>query len=143
MSFPHEIKDRLVAQGVGIYGTNIFIGKGSTLPPKGFVGAYLLIVETGGSGPDRVHNPGGALERPSAMISCGADSGPTARTMLAAALAAFGGADGLYNISLGTAPGTVTFYLSLTIRTAITDIGADGAGRPMYGFNVDAEKKPS
>ena len=134
MAFPYEIRDRLVAQGVGVYGTNIFIGAKALIPTG--AGPFLVIIETGGSGAARTQN-GFSTERPTAQISCRATTTPAARTMLQAAYDALGGANGLHNITLGV------WYVSLTPRQSLTDIGEDPVGRPMLAFNVDAEKQPS
>lgn len=134
MAFIYEIKDRLVAQGVGTYGTNIFIGAKAVIPAG--AGPYLSLVETGGSGAARTQN-GFSTERPSAKLTCRATTLPAARTMLQAAYDALGGADGLHNITLGV------WYLSVTPTQSITDIGTDEAGRAMVVFNIDAEKQPS
>lgn len=135
MAFPYEIKDRLVAQGVGVYGTNIFIGTLALIPAGD--GPYLSIIETGGTGAARTHN-GSSTERPGAQILVRAKTMPLARVMLQAAYDALGGADGLHNIDLGAVR-----YLSITARQTITDIGTDGAGRVMVSLNFDFEKKPS
>lgn len=135
MAFPYEIKDRLVAQGVGVYGTNIFIGSKAVIPTG--AGPYLSIIESGGSGASRTQG-GASTERPSAQLACRASTNAAARTMLQAAYDALGGADGLHNIDL-----TGVRYLSITPRQNITDIGLDDAGRAMVAYNIDAEKKPS
>lgn len=134
MAFPYEVKDRLVAQGVGVYGMNIFIGSKAAIPTGD--GPYLSISETGGSAPSLTQN--GSTTNPSAQVSCCAATMSAARTMLQLAYDAFGGADGLTNIDL-----TGVRYLRLKPVQDINDIGLDGAGRPMVAFNIDAEKKPS
>ena len=53
MPFLDEIKDRLVAQGVGTYGSNIFLGSKAVIPTGD--GPYLSIIETGGTGAIRTH----------------------------------------------------------------------------------------
>ena len=143
--FVHEIKDRLVAQGVGTYGTNIFIGAKAKIPalgsneePTNGAGPFLSLVETGGSGSAKTQNDT-ATERPTLQIVTRATATPDARNMLIAAYAALGGANGLYNVTLGA-----TFYLSITARQSIpTEIGTDDPGRAMFSMNFDAEKQPS
>lgn len=135
MSLLDELGARLVAQGVGVLGTTIFSGSAAILPVGN--GPYLVLVETGGSGPARTQNDT-ATQRPTAQISARASTMAAARTKLKAAYDALGGANGLWNISLSG-----TMYLSITARQEPTDIGLDGAGRAMVAFNVDAEKQPS
>lgn len=131
MAFLDEIVVQLVGAGVGVFGTNIFISSKAVIPTG--AGPYLVLVETGGSGAVRTQN-GTATERPTAQLSCRANSYASARAMLQAAYAALGGANGLYNVTLNG-----TFYISITARQNIADIGLDGAGRAMVAYNIDAE----
>lgn len=133
--FVFEIRDRLVAMGVGTFGTNIFIGAKASIPSGS--GPYLSILETGGSGAARTQNDT-ATERPTAQILVRGMTEPLAKNMIKAAYDALGGANGLFNVTL-----TGTFYLSITARQNLTDIGLDDPGRQMYDFNIDAEKAPS
>jgi hypothetical protein len=134
--FLHEVKDRLVAQGVGVYNVNIFIGSASIVPIGD--GPYLSLRETGGTGPAKTQNNTGT-ERPGAQVLTRGTNPDLARAMAAAAFAALGGVDGLYNITL-----TGVAYISLSVRQSIVDIGKDDTGkRTMYSFNIDAEKYPS
>lgn len=135
MGFPHEVKDRLVAQGVGVFGTNIFINPGAAIPDGN--GPYLSITETHGTGAVRTQNDTGN-ERPTAQILVRATSPTAARTMIFNAYNALGGAYGLFNITLGT------WYISLTARQNPGAVGMDETGkRLMFSFNIDAEKHPS
>lgn len=136
MPFVHEIKDRAVAQGVGTYGTSIFIGAKAVIPAGD--GSYLTLVETGGSGSAKTQN-NTATERPTLQAVARAKDVAVARAMLAAFYNALGGANGLHNVTLGG-----IFYLSITARQSIpTDIGTDASGRAMFSMNFDAEKQPS
>lgn len=136
MPFLDEIVARLVAQGVGVFGTNIFSGKKSAIPAGD--GPYLLLIETGGTGSSRTQN-NTATERPTAQVSVRASTAPVARAMLKAAYDALGGADGLHNVTLSG-----TTYLSIVPRQNITDIGLDSvADRAFFAFNIDVEKQPS
>lgn len=136
MAFIYEIKDFLVAQGVGVYNTNIFIGSKALIPTG--AGPYLTLADTGGSGSSRTHN-NTATERPSLQLSARATAAPAARAMLVAAYAALGGANGLHNVILNGVS-----YLSITARQSNpVDIGSDDAGRAMFSLNFDAEKQPS
>jgi hypothetical protein len=129
--FLDEIKDRLVALGVGTYGSNIFLGSKAIIPTG--VGPYLSVIETGGSAPTRIHNvPGAHTQRPTAQVLVRGSNYLTARTMAKAAYAAL---DGIFNTTLSG-----VFYQKVTARQEPTDIGLDGENRVMISFNIDAEK---
>lgn len=142
MSFAFDLKDRAVAQGVGTFGVNIFIGSKALLPPLGAGdatngnGPYLSITESGGSGPDTTQN-GSSVENPTAQLLARATSYDDALAMLLAIYAALGGADGLTNIVISG-----TTYLRIRPRQKPPiDVGTDGVGRPMLAFNVEAKVK--
>lgn len=129
-----EIAARLVAQGVGTTGSNIFLGSKAVIPTG--AGPYLSLIETGGLSPTRVHNIAGAsTTRPTVQVLVRATSYPAARSM---AKAAYDALDGVWNTTLSG-----TFYQKITARQEPTDIGLDGSGRVMVVFNVDAQKSPS
>src|SRR6187455_2280813 len=66
-TFPDDLIAQLVDEGVGAAGVNLFISNRSSGPSQSK--PYLLITETGGSGPLRVQNvPGDGYETPSAQI---------------------------------------------------------------------------
>jgi hypothetical protein len=132
MPFLDELAGWLVGAGVGVLNHDIFVSSAAIVPPGD--GPYLILVETGGSGSSKTQN-NTATENPTAQISCRAKKYAAARTMLNAAYEAFGGANGVYNVSLGG-----TFYLKVTARQNPTDVGLDGAGRAMVAYNVDAER---
>lgn len=133
--FLDEIATRLVAQGVGTLGTNIFASSAAVIPEG--LGPFLTVIETGGSGPTRIQNQSGAAtQRPTAQIAVRAKDYATARLM---AKNAYDALDGLFNTTLSG-----TFYVSITARQEPTDLqGPDGAGRVVVVFNIDAEKYPS
>lgn len=133
--FIEEIANRLVSQGVGIVGTNIFLGTQAQIPTGN--GPYISLIETGGTGGARTQNDT-ALERPTLNILTRGKIPSAVRAMSRAAYAALGGPGGLFNLSLGG-----TFYLSIIVRQEPTDIGADDVGRGMFSFNIDAEKQRS
>lgn len=136
MPFLDEIAARLVAQGVGTLGTDIF-GTSRALIPAGD-GPYLSLSETGGTGSAKTQNNTGTA-RPSAQILSRAKDATAARARAALAYEALGGVNGLYNVTLSG-----TKYLRIVARQEVTDTGGvDGAGRAMYSFNIDAEKQPS
>jgi len=131
MAFIEDIRDRLVAQGVGVYSTNIFMASSAKIPVGD--GPYLLLTETGGSEPARTH---GATQvgRPSAQLLARAKTSPAAKGMLQAAWVALGGGKGLHNVTLSG-----TFYQNILMRQHITDVGLDEAGRVMFSFNIGTE----
>ena len=131
----HELRDRLVALGVGVSGSNIFLGSKAAIPTGD--GPYLSLIETGGSGSASTHN-NTAVSRPTVQILCRAKGYDTARSKLKQAYDALGGDVGLHNIVLSG-----TYYQHLKARQQPTDIGLDSETRPMIVFNVDIEKNPS
>ena len=135
MPFLDEIKDRLVAQGVGTFGSDIFLGSKAVIPSGD--GPFLSLTETGGSGATRTHN-GSPVSRPSAQILARAKSYVAARTKLKSAYDALGGAKGLHNVTLSG-----TFYQSVVPRQEPTDIGLDDDDRPMIVFNIEVQKAVS
>jgi hypothetical protein len=134
--FIYEIRDRLVAQGVGTFGTDIFIGAKAVIPAG--AGPYLSLIDTGGSGSAKTQTDT-ATERPTLQIVTRATDTVVARAKLVAAYAALGGANGLYNVTLSG-----TFYLSITARQSVpVEISTDATARAMFSMNFDAEKAPS
>ncbi len=133
--FVDEIVARLVAASVGTFGTSIFAGSKATIPTGD--GPYLTLMETGGSGSMGTHN-NTAVERPTMQLVSRATKYPDARAQCAAAYAALGGANGLYNTTLSG-----VFYLKIKARQCLTDIGTDEIGRPQIAFNIEVEKQPS
>ena len=134
MPFLDELAARLVAQGVGVLGSNITLGSKGIIPEGD--GPYISLIETGGTEPTRVHNEASAhTQRPTAQVLVRAKSYSVARTKAKAAYAAL---DGVFNTTLSG-----TYYQSLVARQEPTDIGLDAEARPMIVFNVEAEKSPS
>ena len=134
--FLDEIVARLEAEGVGTFGTDIFIGSGSQIPSG--PGPYLSLRESPGMGPLLTQNDTG-VERPTAQIVGRAVNPLESRAMAQAAYEALGGVNNLYNITLSG-----TFYPSLRNRQPPGNIGMDETGeRTMYSFNIEAEKYPS
>jgi hypothetical protein len=132
--FLDEIAARLVAQSVGVIGSNIFLGSKAVIPVGD--GPYLSLTETGGSGPTRVHNQTGAnTQRPTAQIAVRAKSYVVARTMAKAAYLAL---DGVFNTTISG-----VLYHSITARQEPTDVGLDAKERVLITFSIDAEKAPS
>lgn len=132
--FLDDIAARLVSQGVGTKGTNIFLGSKSIIPEG--AGPYLTLTETGGAGPMRVQNYTTAhVQRPTAQILVRAKSYLDARTMIANAYAAL---DGIFNTTING-----VFYQRIVARQEPTDLGLDSNERPMLVFNIECEKARS
>src|SRR5678816_531418 len=94
--FLDEIKDRLVAQNVGVYGSNIFLGSKAVIPTG--PGPYLSLTETGGSSPTRIQNKASAnTQRPTAQVLVRAKNYIDARNMSKAAYLAL---DGVFNTTI-------------------------------------------
>ena len=132
--FLDEIKDRLVAQGVGVFGSTIILGSKGVIPTGD--GPLLSVIETGGTGPLRIHNVAAAhVQRPTAQVLVRGKNYVAARTMAKNAYLAL---DGIFNTSLSG-----TFYQKVTARGEPQDFGLDESGRVMISFNIEAEKAPS
>jgi len=133
MSFIDDVAARLVAQGVGTLNVNIFRSSAALIPAGD--GPFITIIDTGGSGPSRVHNSVRSTQRPTAQIMTRASKYETAYVKARAAYTAL---DGIFNTTLSG-----TFYQSITARQEPTDVGKDDSGRSMISFNIGAEKAPS
>lgn len=139
--FLDEIAAKLVASGIGVLGTNLFLSSKAVIPSG--PGPYITLTETGGAAVggfrgegSRIQNKVGvATAHPTAQVSVRASTYPIAR---AKAKDAFLVLDGIYNTTLSG-----VFYLSITARQEPTDVGLDEAGRVIVVFNIDCEKQPS
>lgn len=142
MSLLDDVVTRLVGQGVGTAGVNIFASSAAVIPTG--MGPYLTVNETGGVPPTRVQNKTSpATLRPTVQVLVRAgriigvqDAYPAARTM---AWAAYQALDGVYNTTING-----VFYISMTARQEPTDMGFDATGqRVQVVFNIDVEKQPA
>ena len=131
--FADEIIALLEAKGIGVFGTNMFVGSKAIIPVGD--GPFLVVVETGGTGATRVQNQKGAkTRRPTAQVSVRGASGPTSRVMAEEAYQAL---DGVTNELIAG-----TFYQSITVRGDLANLGEDDSGRTFLSFNIDAERQP-
>lgn len=135
--FVEEIAIRLADQEVAIIGRSIKWGGMAVLPEDVDDSGFITLTETGGTGSAKTHNDT-ATARPTMQVAATAATYGQARALAAAAFAALGGENGLYNLTLSG-----VFYLSIVARQGLTDIGLDNIGRPRVVFNIDAEKAPS
>ena len=132
MAVLDDLAAKLVAAGVGVTGTSIFLSAASILPSG--AGPYLTLIETGGVAPTRVQGSTSATIRPTVQVAARATTYAAARTM---AQNAFNALDGIFNTALSG-----TTYVRVGARQSPTDMGMDGAGRWQVVFNVDAERQP-
>jgi hypothetical protein len=134
MSLGTDLVTRLVAQGVGVLGTSLFMSSKAVIPAGN--GPYTTVSELGGVGPTRIQNKAGAAtQRPTAQVLTRAMTESVAR---AKAWEAYQALDGIFNTTIGT-----TFYLRIVAKQEPTDMGLDGAGRIQFVFNVETEKQPT
>lgn len=131
MALLDDIGARLVAQGVGTLGTNIFSSSKAVIPTGN--GPYLTVIENPGIAPTRTQNQSAAASRrPMIQIMVRASTYAAAQTMAQAAYTAL---DGIFGLIING-----TMYVKITARQEPGDLGLDGAGRAMSGFNLDVER---
>ena len=134
MSVLDDLVARLVGQGVGTLGTNLFVSSKAPIPTG--AGPYLSLNEVGGVAPTRTQNASTiATQRPTVQVLTRALTTSAARTM---AWNAYQALDGVFNTTLSG-----TFYLRIVAKQEITDMGLDGSGRIQLVFNLEIEKQPS
>jgi len=142
-SLSNDIIARLVAQGVGESGVSLFASSKSTIPTG--TGPYLHVKETGGTGPEFIHNTAmPATYRPAIQIV--ARAGDDSDRVIAGAYdAAEDMARKAYDalVTVGNEVIGSTFYLSLTPMQEPFDLGLDSNGRAQVAFNVMAVRRPS
>jgi hypothetical protein len=132
MPWLEDISSLLTGAGVGVLNTNIFLGTSSNIPAG--VGPYLLIKETAGMAPERLHtNSSGQLnaaayERPGAQITVRSTVYINARDM---ARAAFTALDGNYNTTINSC-----WYREILAQQRPFDMGPDDTKRVRVGFNI-------
>jgi hypothetical protein len=135
MPFLDEIANRIVTQGAGVLGTNLFLSTKSTIPSGD--GPYTSLVEYGGTTSRRTQNHT-ATQRPSAQIVVRAKTYQSARSQCVLVHNALGGDCGLYNTVING-----TFYQMIIANQQIFDLSPDELGRARVGFNIDVEKNIS
>jgi len=134
MPFLDEIAARIVSEGAGTLGQDLFLSTKANIPSGD--GPYTSLIETGGATSRRTRlRP---TQRPSAQIMVRASTYPAARAQAVAVQAALGGDEGLYNIDLSG-----TFYQSIVPAQQISDFGLDDLNRARVVFNINVEKNPS
>ena len=132
MSLLDDLAAKLVADGVAVLSSNLFLGSKAVIPSGD--GPYISLNETGGVAPTRVQNKAAAnTRRPTVQVLTRAKSYVDAK---AKADAAYASLDGVFNATLNGVP-----YIKITARQEPTDMGVDATGlRVMLVFNLDVEK---
>lgn len=139
MSLLDDLAVKLVADGVGVLGTSLFLSSAAVIPAGN--GPFISLNEVGGVAPTRIQNARAvATQRPTVQVlvrAGGAGTGyQTARTK---AWNAYQSLDGIFNTTLNG-----TFYLKVAAKQEPTDMGFDATGnRVQVVFNVEIEKYPS
>src|SRR5678815_749340 len=111
-----ELTSRLVALSVGVRGTNIVLGSKGVIPAGD--GPILTMIETGGTGPLRIHNKTAThVSRPTVQVVVRGKNYAATRTM---AVNAYNALDGVFNTTIDG-----VFYQKIVARSEIADIGLD------------------
>ena len=134
--FLAEIVAKLVADGVGTGGTDIFVSSKSVLPDGD--GPYISLHQTSGFAPLRTQNSvsAPAYIRPSAQVVVRASVYSVAQ---AKAQAVYNSLTGVRNTTLSG-----TFYREIEVQQEPSDMGQlDAKGRAQVVFNFTAIKQPS
>jgi hypothetical protein len=133
VTFLDEIKARAVAQGISA--AVIFLSSMTVIPVG--AGPYLLLRETGGSGPERTQNvtAGAAYQRPGLQYVAVASTYAAARTL---ARAFYDAMIGVRNQELSG-----TWYREIIMLQEPFDLGPDATNRAQVAGNVTAIKRPS
>jgi len=127
-----DLVTRLTAQGVGVYGTTIFLSSKAVIPTTGTV---MQIHTTGGVEGERTHNsaPGLSAERPWAQLEVKGTTHGAAMTMWRAA---FNALSTVTNLTINS----TSYRLIRALQSAPIDLGLDPQGRIRYAFNVRGER---
>ena len=132
MPWLEDISSLLTTAGVGVLNTDIFLGTSANIPAG--VGPYLLIKETAGIAPERLHTDdtgvlnAAAYERPGAQITVRSTVYINARNM---ARAAYNALDGTYNTTINSC-----LYREILAQQRPFDMGPDDTKRVRVGFNI-------
>ena len=127
MAWLEDVASLISGAGVAALNTTMFLSTAASIPAG--AGPYLLIVETGGLEPERLHNfAEPAYERPGAQITVRASSYVSARNM---ARLAFDAVDGVYNTTING-----TWYREIVALQRPFDIGPDDTKRVRVVFNI-------
>lgn len=135
MSFVDDLITILEEANVGTRAVSIFVGAKASLPDG--PGPFITIIQTGGAPPVGTHNmttlP--AYVRPSAQIMARGEDAEAVENMAQAAYNA------LFPIRNRFVNGT--WYVQITMKQSLMDLGEDDPARSRIAFNIDVEKRLS
>lgn len=132
MAWLEDVATLIADAGAAALNTTMFLSTAAAM--RTGVGPYLIICETAGLAPERLHSDdtgvlnAAAYERPGAQITVRAVDYTAARTM---ARAAYNAVDGIYNQSING-----TWYREILALQRPFDMGPDDAKRVRVVFNI-------
>lgn len=132
MPWLEDIESLIASGGVAVSNVTMFLSTAAIIPAGD--GPYLLIVETGGMAPERLHTDSDgrldapAYERPMAQIVVRAQNYFAARAM---SRAAFDVVDGIYNTTINGC-----WYREIYALQRPFDMGPDDTKRVRVAFNI-------
>lgn len=125
----------LEREGIGVYGTDLFIGAKAVIPLGD--GPYISIAETGGAGEEGTHNLSPdtpAYVRPTAQIVCRAKAYLTARAKAEECWLALNFVNQFVN---------GTWYRTMSPRQEPFELPVDDKNRARSVFNIECVKRLS
>jgi hypothetical protein len=135
MPFLDEIAARIVEQGAGTIGVDLFMSTAANLPTGG--DPFTVLIEYGGTTSRRTQN-NKSTQRPSCHVTVTANSYKDARARAVQVYNALGGDEGLFEVVLSGVR-----YLSIIPNQQLYDGSLDATARAQVKYNFDAEKEPS
>lgn len=132
MPWLEDVATLVIDAGAAALNTTLFLGTAANIPTG--AGPYLIICETAGLPPERLHSDdvgvlnAAAYERPGAQLTVRAVDYTAARTM---ARAAYNAVDGIHNQSING-----TWYREILASQRPFDMGPDDAKRVRVVFNI-------
>ena len=133
MGFLESLATQLQTDGVGTYGTNIFVSSKATIPAGS--GPYMTLIETGGIAPIRTHSDGAvpAYQRPQVQVMARAASYAAAKAMVENAYASL--------VALQGATVGLDVIIQMTPIQEPFDLGVDEANRARVVVNFAVLKR--
>jgi hypothetical protein len=129
MAFAEDLASLLVAANV-VPSSSIFTSKKAQIPAGD--GPFVSIIDTGGTGPFKVHNRRYGNRRPSAQIVARAKNATSARTTIENCYLTLAG---LVNLSVGSVR-----YIRIDAIQEPLELDLDEVSRARFAFNVNAER---
>ncbi|CAB4190570.1 hypothetical protein UFOVP1196_72 [uncultured Caudovirales phage] len=133
MGLLESLAAKLQTDGVGTYGTNIFVSSKATIPSG--AGPYMTLIETGGIAPIRTQSDGSfpAYQRPQIQVMARATSYAAAKTMVENAYASL--------VALQGATVGLDVIIQMTPIQEPFDLGVDEANRARVVVNFAVLKR--